>query len=103
MGPFWMSCGAPGGNVGPHCDAGSVLRMQVAITGASGLIGKALAASLQGDGHEVLPVSRSPKGPEGIQWDPSAGTIDAARLDGVDAVVHLAGEPIASKPWTDAQ
>jgi uncharacterized protein (TIGR01777 family) len=77
--------------------------MQVAITGASGLIGTALAASLQGDGHEVFPVSRSPKGPEGIRWDPSAGTIDAARLDGVDAVVHLAGEPIASKPWTDAQ
>lgn len=76
--------------------------MDVAITGASGLIGRALTRSLTDDGHRVVPVSRSSSG-EGIAWDPAAGTIDAAGLEGLDAVVHLAGEGIASGPWTDAQ
>lgn len=77
--------------------------MDVAITGSSGLIGSALATSLRDDGHRVRPVVRSAGGPDTIRWDPAAGTIDAAALEGVDAVVHLAGEGIASGPWTDAQ
>jgi uncharacterized protein (TIGR01777 family) len=77
--------------------------MQIAITGASGLIGSALSRSLQADGHTVRPVSRSASGPGSIGWDPPSGTIDAAALEGLDAVVHLAGEPIASGPWTRAQ
>jgi uncharacterized protein (TIGR01777 family) len=77
--------------------------MQIAITGASGLIGTALTRSLEADGHVVRPVTRSGSRPGAIAWDPSAGTIDAAALEGVDAVVHLAGEPIASGPWTAAQ
>ncbi len=77
--------------------------MQVAITGASGLIGSALADSLRSDGHQVLAISRAPKDADGIRWDPSAGTIDASRLEGIDAVVHLAGQPIAARPWTSAQ
>src|SRR4051812_34233900 len=80
----------------------TVRRMKVAITGSSGLIGTALAASLRGDGHEVLPVVRS--GPKyGVRWDIERGEIEAERLEGVDAVVHLAGEGIAEKRWSDEQ
>lgn len=77
--------------------------MDVAITGASGLIGSALARSLRQDGHRVVPVSRSPGGGDALAWDPGAGTIDAGGFEGLDAVVHLAGEPIASGPWTPAR
>jgi uncharacterized protein len=76
---------------------------RVAITGATGLIGGALAASLERDGHRVHRVTRSAAaaGPDDVVWDPAAGTIDAAKLEGVDAVVHLAGEPIGAARWTD--
>lgn len=77
--------------------------MDIAITGASGLIGTALRASLLADGHRVIPVVRGTAGDGTIRWDPAAGTIDAAGLEGLDAVVHLAGEGIASGPWTTAQ
>jgi uncharacterized protein len=76
--------------------------MRVAITGASGLIGTALRRSLEADGHAVSPLVRSDDRP-GIRWDPEQETIDAAALEGVDAVVHLAGEGIAEKRWTDEQ
>lgn len=77
--------------------------MDIAITGSTGLIGRALATSLRADGHRVIPVVRSGSGPDRVTWDPAAGTIDGARLDGLDGVVHLAGEGIASGRWTDAQ
>lgn len=77
--------------------------MLVAITGASGFIGSALAASLEGDGHQVLRIGRSASGPGAVRWDPTAGVLDGAALDGVEAVVHLAGEGIAEKRWTDEQ
>jgi hypothetical protein len=73
--------------------------MRIAVTGSSGLIGSALRASLEGDGHEVVRVVRSG---EGVRWDIDAGTIDAAGLEGLDGVVHLAGEGIASGRWTEA-
>jgi uncharacterized protein (TIGR01777 family) len=71
--------------------------MRVGVTGSSGLIGSALAASLEGDGHEVLRLVR------GQQWNPDAGTVAPGALDGLDAVVHLAGEGVAEKRWTDEQ
>ena len=76
---------------------------RIAITGATGLIGRALAASLTADGHRVVRVVRDARtaGPDDAVWDPEAGTIDAARLEGLDAVVHLAGEPIGASRWTD--
>ena len=77
--------------------------MDVAITGSSGLIGTALSAALRSAGHTVRPVVRSGGGPGTVRWDPSAGTIDAAELAGVDAVVHLAGEPIADERWSEEQ
>lgn len=77
--------------------------MHVAITGASGLIGTALTRRLVDEGHRVTAVSRSPSGPDSIGWDPQRGRLDPADLAGVDAIVHLAGEPIAARRWTAAQ
>jgi uncharacterized protein (TIGR01777 family) len=74
--------------------------MQIAVTGASGLIGSALVPSLREAGHDVRTlVRREPSAPSEIGWDPAAGTIDAAALAGVEAVVHLAGETIEQR-WT---
>jgi uncharacterized protein (TIGR01777 family) len=76
-------------------------RKTVAITGASGLVGTALAAFLRTGGHRVVEVvRRAPEGPDEIRWDPVAGTTDPADWDGVDAVVHLAGENIAGGRWS---
>ena len=73
----------------------------VMVTGASGLLGTALTAALERRGDRVVPVGRRP--PEGgISWDPAAGRIDAARLEGADAVVHLAGERIDGR-WNAAK
>ncbi|WP_421119121.1 TIGR01777 family oxidoreductase [Aquihabitans daechungensis] len=77
--------------------------MDIAITGSTGLIGQALTSSLRADGHRVVPIVRSGGDAGSVRWDPAAGSIDAAGLEGVDGVVHLAGEGIASGPWTDAQ
>ena len=78
--------------------------MRVAVTGSSGLIGRALVDSLQQDGHEVHRVvrdrARATRGD--IYWSVTHGEIDASAFEGVDAVVHLAGEPIG-KRWTDEQ
>ncbi len=76
--------------------------MDIAITGASGLIGTALVRDLTGAGHRVVRVVRGRHpGTDEIGWNPHAGTIDAAGLEGIDAVVHLAGEGIATKRWND--
>lgn len=77
------------------------VKKTIAISGASGLIGSALAASLAGQGHTVLRLVRR-RHDAGVFWNPEAGEIDAASLEGVDAVVHLAGAPIAER-WTSAQ
>ena len=78
--------------------------MQIAVSGASGLIGRALCASLAGDGHRVLRlVRRAAAGDDEIAWDPVAGTIDAARLDGLDAIVHLAGANVGEGRWSVAR
>jgi uncharacterized protein (TIGR01777 family) len=74
--------------------------MRIAITGASGLVGKALTTQLRATGHHVLEIGRHTQ-PPGITWDPAAGSIDAGPLEGLDAVVHLAGESIASRRWND--
>lgn len=75
----------------------------VAISGASGMIGGALAASLASEGLTVLRLVRERSAASGgVFWDPAGGTIDAASLEGVDAVVHLAGASIAER-WTTAQ
>lgn len=70
---------------------------RVAITGASGLIGGALATTLEKEGHAVLRVVRGPSRPGEVGWDPERGQIDAAALEGVNAVVNLAGENIGQR------
>lgn len=76
--------------------------MKILITGASGLVGNALTPLLESKGHEVLRLVRNaPASGREVRWNPSAGTIDAAALEGVDAVVHLAGENLAEGRWTD--
>src|SRR5580765_2049901 len=78
--------------------------MDVAVTGSHGLIGSALLPRLRADGHRVVRLVRgTPEGSDDVRWDPAAGTIDAGGLDGVDAVVHLAGAGIGDKKWTPAR
>jgi uncharacterized protein (TIGR01777 family) len=76
--------------------------MLVAVTGASGLIGTALARRLEAEGHQVLRLTRSrPTGPGQVRWDPAAGRLDPDALAKADAVVHLAGAGIGDKlRWT---
>ena len=77
--------------------------MKVAITGSSGMIGTALAASLRADGHEVVRlVRRPPRSAEEVRWDPQAadGAIDPDKLAGVDACVNLAGVGVGDRRWT---
>jgi uncharacterized protein (TIGR01777 family) len=76
--------------------------MKIAITGASGLVGRALVRSLHDDDHEVVRlVRKEPRGLDEVRWDPF-GSIDAKGLDGVDAVVHLAGAGIGDHRWTES-
>lgn len=78
--------------------------MKVAITGASGLVGSALAQMLTDGGHEVMRFVRGRSARAGeIAWDPSAGRIERDKLPGLDAVVHLAGANIAGDRWTRAR
>ena len=73
----------------------------VAVTGASGLVGSALVPFLSTGGHRVLRLVRGAAvGPDVVHWDPDRGSVPLAALDGVEAVVHLAGESIASGRWT---
>jgi hypothetical protein len=77
--------------------------MKILVTGASGLVGSALVPFLVSKGHEVVRLVRSePKpGATEIRWNPERGVDDTARLEGLDAVVHLAGENISEGRWTD--
>ncbi len=76
-------------------------RQRIVISGANGLIGRSLAAFLTTGGHRVDRLVRhATRGDDEIFWDPDDETIDAERLEGADAVVHLAGENIAGQPWS---
>lgn len=76
----------------------------VAISGASGLIGSALVRRLEARGDRVRRLVRgsAPANPSDIPWDPVRGVLDAAALEGVDAIVSLAGEPVAQR-WSSAR
>ena len=82
-------------------DPSSATTSFVAITGASGLIGRALLARLRLNGSRVRRLVRAPDpdSPDDIVWDPMRGVLDPRDLEGVESVIHLAGEPIAQR-WT---
>jgi uncharacterized protein (TIGR01777 family) len=80
-------------------DARASAPLRVAISGAGGLIGSALAHFLESGGDTVLPMVRRRARAGQIAWDPASGSVDGAALDGVDAVVHLAGAPVATR-WS---
>lgn len=80
------------------------LTMDVLITGSSGLIGSALRPALTAAGHRPIRLVRRPptSGADEIQWDPDEGMLDAESLEGLDAVIHLAGAGIGDKRWSDS-
>lgn len=78
--------------------------MRIAITGGTGMIGRALRAALEARGDEVVVLTRGrPAAPHEAQWSHSRGVLDLSVLHGVEAVVHLSGAPIAARPWTRAR
>jgi len=78
--------------------------MQILLTGASGLVGNQLIPVLKKDGHQVLRLVRSKgiKDQETIYWSPDEKILDIEQLTSIDAVVHLAGEPIMGR-WTESK
>lgn len=91
-----------------HAAAARHAPLRVLLSGATGLVGSSLAAFLATGGHRVDRLVRRRPAGDGrnefggmdIQWDPAAGRLDAAAIDGVDAIVHLSGENIAGGRWT---
>jgi uncharacterized protein len=77
--------------------------MIILIAGGTGLIGTQLTGMARAAGHEVRILTRRPSAQGHFQWDPAAGTIDDAALDGVQVVINLAGAGIADKRWTEAR
>jgi uncharacterized protein (TIGR01777 family) len=76
--------------------------MRILISGSHGLVGEALINSLANDGHEFLRLVRHASSSlSEVEWDPNKGQLDYEKLEGIDAVIHLAGESIASGRWTD--
>ena len=77
--------------------------LRIAVTGSSGLIGGALCHVLTTGGHEVVRLVRSKKKltSKDVLWDPIRGEMDEDGLEGLDAVVHLAGEPLLGLRWTE--
>lgn len=75
--------------------------MHVAVTGSRGLVGSVLTPFLTTGGHRVTRLVRGePVGPDEVGWDPTRGLADPSPLEGLEAVIHLAGENIAAGRWT---
>ncbi|HET6816785.1 MAG TPA: TIGR01777 family oxidoreductase [Mycobacteriales bacterium] len=76
--------------------------MKVVVTGSTGLIGSALVRNLRADNHDVLRLVRhAPRAADEVQWQPSSGFLEPDVVNGVDAVVHLAGAGIGDHRWTE--
>jgi uncharacterized protein (TIGR01777 family) len=89
------------GDLERHAQYAHRPRQRVAITGASGFIGAQLAAFLTTGGHEVVRIGRGAvkAGTVDVSWNPERAELNPRALEGVDAVIHLAGAPIADR-WT---
>lgn len=80
--------------------------MKILMSGVTGLIGRSLSEKLQAEGHSIIGLSRSPEKAGNLpikamlRWEPEAGLPPAEAFDGVEAVIHLAGEPVAEGRWT---
>lgn len=79
--------------------------MKILVGGSSGLVGGALVPHLIKGGHQVVRLvrARAAPGEAALFWEPAAGTLDSAALEGFDAVIHLSGESIAAGRWTEAK
>jgi len=79
--------------------------VKILFSGSHGLIGSALLPLLTSRGHRIIRLVRGDpgSGPDRISWDPASGRLEAPQLEGVDAVIHLAGESLASGRWTAAR
>jgi len=77
--------------------------MRIVVAGSGGLIGAMLGPRLEAAGHLVKRLVRPGGRQAGIAWDPAAGTIDAAGLEGADAVINLAGRNIGERRWDEAE
>jgi uncharacterized protein len=77
--------------------------MKILVSGSHGLVGKALISSLTTEGNEVLRLVRRERqvGSPEVEWDPKRGSIDSQHLEGLEVVVHLAGESIAEGRWDE--
>jgi hypothetical protein len=74
--------------------------VDVLVTGATGFVGSAVVRALEARGDRVVKLSRGAN--SSLSWDPEQGRIDGS-LEGFDAVVHLAGEPLAALRWNEAK
>ncbi len=78
--------------------------MRIVVAGGSGFLGSALVRSCRGDGHDLAVLTRRPRDAGDVQWAPGAGPGGWTQsLEDADAVVNLAGEGIADRPWTEAR
>jgi len=79
--------------------------LTILISGSRGHLGSALIPLLESRGHRIRRLVRAPRpaGPDQVAWDPAAGAIDAAALEGIDAAINLIGERIAAVRWTRAK
>ena len=77
--------------------------MKVAITGSSGLVGRALASALEERGDEAVSVARGAFGVDGVDWAPGEGWVREGAFEGCDAVVHLSGASVGEGRWTPAR
>jgi uncharacterized protein len=91
-------------DLGAHRAATRGDTMRVLVTGSTGLIGRSLVPFLTTGGHAVTRLVRGVAAREGtVRWDPVLWSVDLEGLENLDAVVHLAGENIASRRWSERQ
>lgn len=77
-------------------------KLRIAVSGSAGAIGRRVCAFLSAGGHEVIRLVRTEdrRREDGVLWDPTTGRFEAERLSDLDAVIHLAGEPIVRFRWS---